>query len=180
MSRQPPSPDRITASATGACTAGSSARQIVEPRLVGMAKPITGTSTATRAPSNPLMLVEFALIPVRKQARAYRKQRRARRTDLSGFATGIRASLGRSPLIMNAESGAPRIISSGPRGLVARIHGEHDGCCGTGIWGRAGQHRGHHRAEKGVAFSAGRPRQEARRCAPTQPHDCERQGRLPF
>ena len=59
-----------------------------------MAKPITGTSTATRAPSNPLMLVEFALIPVRKQARAYRKQRRARRTDLSGFATGIRGEFG--------------------------------------------------------------------------------------
>ena len=33
------------------------------------------------------------------------------------------------------QRGAPRITSSGPQGLVARTHGEHDGCCGTGIWG---------------------------------------------
>jgi Transposase DDE domain group 1 len=32
------------------------------------------------------------------------------------------------------QRGAPRITSSVPQGLVARTHGEHDGCCGTGIW----------------------------------------------
>jgi hypothetical protein len=41
--------------------------------------------------------------------------------------------------------GAPRITSSGPQGLVARAHGEHDGRCGTGIGGipiRANRHPG--------------------------------------
>jgi hypothetical protein len=58
------------------------------------------------------MPVESAPLPVRKQAGAYGKQRRARRTDLSGFATGVRAELGRSLLIMNAP---PRRGSSSPQ-----------------------------------------------------------------
>jgi hypothetical protein len=33
------------------------------------------------------------------------------------------------------QRGAPRTASSGPQRLVARLHGEHDDCCETGIWG---------------------------------------------
>ena len=41
----------------------------------------------------PKILVEFAPLPVRKQARAYGKQRRARRAELSGFAMVLGLSL---------------------------------------------------------------------------------------
>ena len=39
----------------------------------------------------------------------------------------------RATAVAEKQRGAPRITSSGPQGLVARTHGEHDGCCGTGI-----------------------------------------------
>jgi hypothetical protein len=48
------------------------------------------------------------------------------------------AANGRMISVWEPANGESRITSSGPQGLVARTHGEHDGCCGTGIWGIQG------------------------------------------